>query len=195
MWEKDAAVLSGLPRRVGRDLYRAILEAIVNCKGRVVTMGMGTSGVAARKIAHMLCVANIPSYFVSAGDAAHGAFGSVQQGDLLVMLSRGGGTEELVNLIEPIKAKGITLIVVTGDPGSPLAKAADLLFCLDTEEADHLGVLPTSSILAIIAVFDAIADELTGYPQFSKKTFYHNHTHGAVGAWLKDNLEDKQDVP
>jgi D-arabinose 5-phosphate isomerase GutQ len=192
MWEKDAAALSRLGGVVRGEDYRAVLEAILACRGRVATMGMGTSGVAARKIAHMLCVANIPAHFVSAGDAAHGAFGSVRRGDVLIMLSRGGGTEELVNLLEPAAAKGVTLIVVTGNPLSPLAKAADVTLLLDTEESDRMGVLPTSSILAVIAVFDALADELTGYPQFSREAFYHNHNHGAVGAWLKTTLAGGQ---
>jgi arabinose-5-phosphate isomerase len=191
MWEKDAGVLSRLGSLVNREEYAAVLDLILKCRGRVVTMGMGTSGVAARKIAHMLCVANIPSYFVPAGDAAHGAFGSVQKGDVLVMLSRGGGTEELVALTESVKARNIMLVIVTKEPDSPLARAADLTLHLDTDESDHMGVLPTASILAVIAVFDAIADELARRPQFSKKTFYENHNHGAVGAWLRKDLEDK----
>ncbi|MDR1106903.1 MAG: SIS domain-containing protein [Treponema sp.] len=193
MWEKDARVLSRLCRIVRPEDYEAALGAILACGGRVVTMGMGTSGVAARKIAHMLCVANIPSYFVSAGDAAHGAFGSVQKEDLLIMISRGGGTEELVNLLEPVREKGVTLITVTQNPDSPLARASSLLLLLDTEEADHRGVLPTASILAVIAFFDAVADELSRRPRFSKKDFYHNHNHGAVGAWLKEELEKEKE--
>ncbi|MDR0601406.1 MAG: SIS domain-containing protein [Treponema sp.] len=192
MWEKDAGVLSRLHRIVRPEDYEAVLNTILACGGRVATMGMGTSGVAARKIAHMLCVANIPSYFVPAGDAAHGAFGSVRKGDVLIMLSRGGGTEELVNLVESVREKEITLITVTRNPDSVLAKAADVLLLMDTEEADHRGVFPTASILAVIAVFDAIADELSRYSQFTKKTFYYNHNHGAVGAWLKEGLENGQ---
>jgi D-arabinose 5-phosphate isomerase GutQ len=192
MWEKDAAVLSKLNSLVKQEDYEAVLNAIIDCKGRVATMGMGTSGVAARKIAHMLCVANIPSFFVSPGDAAHGAFGSVQKGDVLIMLSRGGNTEELVNLVESVKGKEITLITVTRNPDSPLARASDIIVNLDTDEADHRGVLPTASIIAIIAIFDAVADELTRHPQFTKKAFYYNHNHGAVGAWLKEDLKNGQ---
>jgi arabinose-5-phosphate isomerase len=110
------------------------------------------------------------------------------------MLSRGGATEELVNLIDPVKGKGITLVTVTRDSNSPLAKVSDLVLHLDTDESDCRGVLPTASILAIIAIFDAVADELTGYSQFTKKAFYLNHNHGAVGAWLKEDLDDGQEV-
>ena len=113
MWKMNADTLQLLAEKLNREEYEAVFNAILHCKGRIVTVGMGTSSVAARKIAHMLCVANIPSFFVSAGDAAHGAFGAVQQGDLMIVLSKGGNTEELVNLIEPIKSKGIQLVTVT----------------------------------------------------------------------------------
>ena len=78
----------------------------------------------------MLCVANVPSFFVSAGDAAHGAFGAVQEGDVMIALSKGGNTEELVNLIESIKGKKIKLITVTQNADSQLAKAAEVVMLL-----------------------------------------------------------------
>jgi D-arabinose 5-phosphate isomerase GutQ len=192
MWQNNAKVIQALPEKLKADEYEAVFQAILQCRGRIATMGMGTSSVAARKIAHMLCVANIPSFFVSAGDAAHGAFGAVQEGDVLIVLSKGGNTEELVNLIEPIKGKGIKLIAVTQNRDSKLAQAADIVLQLEVEESDHRRMLPTASIIAIISIFDAIADELTKYPQFNEKTFYYNHNHGAVGALLKDGL-DKTD--
>ena len=139
----------------------------------------------------MLCVANVPSFFVSAGDAAHGAFGAVQEGDVVIVLSKGGNTEELVNLIESIKGKKLKLITVTQNPQSRLAQAADVVLNLKVEESDHKHMLPTASIIAIIAIFDAIADELTKCPQFSDEAFYLNHNHGSVGAFLKGKIEDK----
>ena len=189
MWRENAQELAKLPASISEEEYLAVFEAIRSCRGRVATMGMGTSSVAARKIAHMLCVANVPSYFVSPGDAAHGAFGAVQAGDVLIVLSKGGNTEELVNLIASIKGKKLTLITVTQEPESLLANAADIVLNLKVAESDHNHMLPTTSILAIISIFDAIADELTRYPQFSEEAFYLNHNHGSVGALLKDNLE------
>ena len=193
MWEINARELSKLADKIDPEEYKAVFNAILDCKGRIATAGMGTSSVAARKIAHMLCVANVPSFFVSAGDAAHGAFGAVQQGDILIALSKGGNTEELVNLIESIKGKGIQLITVTQNPESMLARAADIVLHLDVAESDHKHMLPTASILAIISIFDAIADELTGYPQFTEKAFYYNHNHGAVGALLKTEIKGTVD--
>lgn len=194
MWQINAKVLQSLTEKLDPAAYEAVFQAILNCKGKIATMGMGTSSVAARKIAHMLCVANVPSFFVSAGDAAHGAFGAVQEGDLLIVLSKGGNTEELVNLIESIKGKGIKLITVTQNPNSKLAQASDIVLKLETEESDHRHMLPTASIVAIISIFDAIADELTRHPQFTEKAFYYNHNHGAVGAFLKEEIQKEGDA-
>lgn len=193
MWQINARALQSLAGNINPEEYGAVFHAILQCRGRIATMGMGTSSVAARKIAHMLCVANIPSFFVSAGDAAHGAFGAVQEGDVLIVLSKGGNTEELVNLIEPIKGKGIKLITVTQNRNSKLAQAADIILRIEVEESDYKHMLPTASIIAIISIFDAIADELTRYPQFTEKAFYYNHNHGAVGAILKDGLLKEAD--
>jgi D-arabinose 5-phosphate isomerase GutQ len=189
MFEINAQALSNLKNTVDPKEYAAVFNMIQKCKGRIATIGMGTSSVAARKIAHMLCVANVPSFFVSAGDAAHGALGSVQKGDVIIALSKGGNTEELVNLIDSIKGKGIRLITVTQNRQSQLAKASDVVMGLNISESDHKHMLPTASIVAIISIFDAIADELTKYPQFSDEVFYLNHNHGSVGADLKDKLD------
>jgi D-arabinose 5-phosphate isomerase GutQ len=191
MWEQNAKALMSLKDIVDPRAYQAILTAILACKGRIATMGMGTSSVAARKIAHMLCVANVPAYFVSAGDAAHGALGSVQEGDIVIAVSKGGNTEELVNLVDSLRRKKVTLISVTQNPDSKLGSAADILLAFSLEESDHKKMLPTASILAIIAIFDAIADELMKRPDFNEEIFYLNHNHGAVGALLKDKLEGK----
>lgn len=188
MFDADAAALRSLREQLNPADIEAVFQAILHCKGRIATMGMGTSSVAARKIAHMLCVANVPSFFVSAGDAAHGAFGAVQKGDVLIVLSKGGNTEELVNLVESIKGKEIFLITVTKNRDSTLGRAADIVLELDVGESDFRRSLPTASILCIIAIFDAIADELTRYPQFTDETFYYNHNHGAVGAALATGL-------
>ena len=194
MWAINAEEIANLSRLVDPAEYAAVFQAIHACKGRIATVGMGTSSVAARKIAHMLCVANVPSFFVSAGDAAHGAFGAVQPGDIVIALSKGGNTEELVNLIESIQGKGLTLITVTQNPDSRLAKAADIVLNLRINESDHKHMLPTASILAIISIFDAIADELTTCAQFSERAFYLNHNHGSVGALLKDKIDASSKV-
>ncbi len=191
MWDLNAKALASLNQVIDPDEYQAIFKAILACNGRIATMGMGTSSIAAKKIAHMLCVANVPSYFVSPGDAAHGALGSVQECDLVIIISKGGNTEELVNLIDSLQQKKVKLITVTQNPTSLLGKAADLVLHVEIEESDHKHMLPTASILCIIAIFDAIADELIKRPAFSEEIFYLNHNHGAVGAMLKGKVDRK----
>ena len=188
MWAANAKEIGNLKNHIDPAEYAAVFQAIRGCKGRIATIGMGTSSVAARKIAHMLCVANVPAFFLSAGDSAHGAFGAVQPGDLIIALSKGGNTEELVNLIESIKGKELKLVTVTQNADSMLARASDIVLHLTVDESDHKHMLPTASILAIISIFDAIADELTKYPQFSEQAFYYNHNHGSVGAILKTQI-------
>ena len=85
MWALNAKVIHSLMEKFNPDTYEAVFQAILDCKGKVATMGMGTSSVAARKIAHMLCVANIPSFFVSAGDAAQRPLGARQVGVLNIL--------------------------------------------------------------------------------------------------------------
>lgn len=191
MWAMDAKALQSLNQIIDPKEYQAVFEAILACKGRVATMGMGTSSIAAKKIAHMLCVANVPSMFVSPGDAAHGALGAVQEGDVVIVISKGGNTEELVNLIDSLHKKKVSLISVTQNPESLLGKAADILLRVQVQESDHKNLLPTASILSIIAIFDAIADELTKQQQFTEEIFFLNHNHGAVGALLKDKVTKK----
>ena len=135
MWALNTDALNSLCDVVNEQEYSAVLEAILSCKGRIATMGMGTSSVAARKIAHMFCVANVPSFFVSAGDAAHGALGSVQEGDVMIALSKGGNTEELVNLINSLKEKKVKLITVTQNSESKLAEASDIVLNLTIDES------------------------------------------------------------
>ena len=105
------------------------------------------------------------------------------------MLSRGGTTIELVELLPSIKRKGVKLITVTANNTSPLAQAADLTITLDVPESDHKGITANSSILAVIALFDAVADELTNRAGYDEEVLYYNHLHGNVGDVLKDKLK------
>lgn len=189
MWRKDAEVLASVSEQVSEELYEALYGLIEACKGKVAVMGMGTSGIAARKAAHMLRVADFPAFYLSPGDCAHGGIGALSRDDIVIMLSRGGTTIELVELLPSIKRKGVKLITVTANNTSPLAQAADLTITLDVPESDHKGVTANSSILAVIALFDAVADELTNRAGYDDEVLYYNHIHGNVGDVLKDRLK------
>ena len=188
MWRKDAEAMLMISEQVSAEQYEALYQAIAGCKGKVAVSGMGTSGVAARKVVHMLRVADFPAFFLSAGDCAHGALGAVTEDDVLVFISKGGTTEELVGLLPSVKRKKCKLITVTANVNSPLALAADLIVKLDIPESDHKALTANAGILAVIALFDAVADELTNRPEYTDETLYYNHIHGNVGNILKEKI-------
>lgn len=188
MWEKDAAALFSISNQVTADQYEALYALIEGCKGKIAFMGMGTSGIAARKAAHMVCVADFPAFYLSPGDCAHGGLGAVTQDDVIVAISKSGLTEELISLLPSIKRKKCKLIAVTAKPLSPLALAADMVVKLDIPESDHKAITANAGILAVIALFDAIADELTNREGYDDEVLYYNHIHGGVGDLLKSKL-------
>ena len=188
MWRKDAECISSLQDIISPELYEQLYETIASCKGKVAVMGMGTSGVAARKVAHMIRVADFPAFYLSAGDCAHGGLGAITEDDIIIMLSRGGTTVELVSLLPSIKRKKCRIISVSAHEDSPLAQAADLFVKLDVPESDHKGLTANASILTVIALFDAVADELTNREGYDEEVLYYNHIHGNVGDMLKDKL-------
>jgi len=188
MWRKDAEAILMLGEQINEEQYETLYKAIADCKGKVAISGMGTSSVAARKAAHMLRVADFPAFYLSAGDCAHGGLGAVTEDDVLVFISKGGTTEELLNLLPSVRRKKCKLITVTAYENSPLALAADLIVKVDVPESDHKGLTANAGILAVIALFDAVADELTNRPEYTDETLYYNHIHGNVGDILKAKI-------
>lgn len=149
---------------------KAVLEtakALQNCKGKVILSGCGTSAMAAKKIAHSLCCFEIPALFLSPADAVHGGLGVLQEDDILILISKGGNTQELVNLIPACRTKKAKLIGVSENPDSKIAQAADIYMKVKAErEPCRFNMLATSSTLAVISTFDAICIalmQMTGY--------------------------------
>ncbi len=119
---------------------KAVLEtakALQNCKGKVILSGCGTSAMAAKKIAHSLCCIEIPALFLSPADAVHGGLGVLQEDDILILISKGGNTQELVNLIPACRTKKAKLIGVSENPDSKIAQAADIY-----ESEGRAGAVP-----------------------------------------------------
>lgn len=157
--------------------------------GRLFFAGMGTSAAAAKKAAHTFCCVEFPAAFLSPGDAVHGGMGAVQPGDVVVLISKGGGTREIQALFTGLKAKRATIVGVTEKPDSPLGKAADLLVRIRVEkEPDAFNMLATASTMAVIAFFDALAIYLMDKSGYTRDQFTVIHPGGAVG----DRLVHKQ---
>ncbi len=189
-WEIGAFEIGRLVRSIDQTAFETCAREIASCTGRIAVLGVGTSGAAAKKIAHSLSCIERPSFYLSPGDAVHGALGLVQVGDIAILISKGGGTKEILNVIPALKTKKVRIIAVTEKEDSPLAKASDILLKIKIEkEADEFNMLATTSTMAVIAVFDALCIalmELTGY---SREQFAIIHPSGAVGERLVSGKE------
>mgnify|MGYP004553407379 FL=1 len=172
---------------------KAVLEtakALQNCKGRVILSGCGTSAMAAKKIAHSLCCIEIPALFLSPADAVHGGLGVLQEDDILILISKGGNTQELVNLIPACRTKKAKLIGVSENPDSKIAQAADIYMKVKAErEPCRFNMLATSSTLAVISTFDAICIALMQMTGYTREQFAVIHPGGAVGERLLNHID------
>jgi len=152
---------------------------------RVMTCASGTSGIAAKKLAHSLCCAEIGAMFMSPAEAVHGGLGALKEGDVMVMVSRGGKTAELLPIIDAVAKRKAYLVAVTEKLDSPLAKAADVILPMTIErESDPYNMMATSSFMATIALFDALLVALMDETGYRKEWFGVIHPGGAVGKML-----------
>ncbi len=186
--ERDA--IAGLMERLDRkvmdrlvDLFRSVKQ---NSK-KVITAGCGTSGIAAEKIAHTLSVVEVPSFFLSPANSVHGGMGAIQHGDVVVLFTKGGNTQEVINYIPVCKAKGAIIVGVTESEKSKLGQNCDILFKVPVErESCPWNLIASASILAVISAFDAIAFTVMQNNGFTKEDFYLTHPGGSVGDRLRD---------
>ena len=185
--EQDA--ISSLLARIDDSFVRAC-ELILNCKGRVVVVGMGKSGHIAHKIAATLASTGTPAFFVHPAEASHGDMGMITADDVVLALSNSGTTNEIVTLLPLIKRLGLPLISMTGNPDSTLANAAQVN--LDTQvskEACPLNLAPTSSTTVTLVLGDALAIALLEARGFTPEDFAFSHPGGALGRRLLLKVE------
>lgn len=189
-WRLAAREVSTLEDRIDPAAFAACVDLLAEYAGRAIVSGVGTSAAAARKIAHTLSCVERPAFFLSPADAVHGALGSVQSGDVAILISKGGNTRELLNLIPALSRKGVPVIAVTENADSVLAKECRILLRVSVErEADAFNMLATTSTLAVVAVFDAISVAVSERTGFTREQFGVIHPGGAVGERL---LEENQ---
>ncbi|MGH9473056.1 MAG: KpsF/GutQ family sugar-phosphate isomerase [Terriglobales bacterium] len=182
--EIEAAAVRALVERVDERFERAV-ALMRECRGRVVVSGMGKSGLVARKIAATLSSTGTPALFLHPAEARHGDLGMLAAGDVVLALSYSGDTEELLDLVGPIRRLGIGLIAMTGTPDSPLARAAETVLDVSVaEEACGLGLAPTASTTAALAMGDALAMALAEAKGFSAAHFAALHPGGKLGKRL-----------
>jgi len=179
--ESEAEAIRNLIPRLGES-FDAAVAALAACRGRVVVSGMGKSGLIGAKIAATLASTGTPSTFLHPAEAIHGDIGMVTQGDVLLGISSSGETEEMCRLVELLKRLGIPLISLTGNLESTLARHS--LVALDVgvaREAGPMGLVPTSSTTAALAMGDALAVALLETKGFTSRDFAVFHPGGRIG--------------
>lgn len=186
----ELEAIQDLLARINGDFVRAC-ELILASKGRVVVVGMGKSGHVGNKIAATLASTGTTAFFVHPAEASHGDMGMITRDDVVLALSNSGSTAEIVTLLPLIKRLGITLISMTGNPGSPLAKAAEVnLDARVSHEACPLNLAPTSSTTVSLVLGDALAIALLEARGFTAEDFAFSHPGGALGRRLLLKVEN-----
>ena len=152
---------------------------------RIAASGCGHSGICCQHFAHLMCCIERPARFISPAEAVHGATGFLQQGDVMLLASRGGKTAELLPILSICKQKGVTVIAVTENLDSPLAKGADIVLqMLVTKEVDRHNMQGTTSFTVLSVLFDALQAALIEQTSYQSEQFALIHPGGAVGARL-----------
>jgi len=181
---QEAAAVAALEARIGDDFAGAV-EAILEDGGRVIVSGIGKSGIVARKIAATLTSTGTPATFLHPVEALHGDLGIVEAGDVAILLSKSGESEELRGLVEYLGRMGVRLVALTGRLDSSLARQSEfVLDCSVAEEACPHDLAPTSSTTAALAMGDALAVALLLRRGFGRDDFARLHPGGALGRRL-----------
>jgi len=177
-------------QRLDQSFHRAC-EMLLDCEGRIVVTGMGKSGHIGNKIAATLASTGSPAFFMHPGEASHGDLGMITTDDLLIALSNSGETSEITLLLPLLKRLGIPLIALTGNPGSTLARAADINLDVSIhKEACPMGLTPTSSTTASLAMGDALAIAVLQARGFTEEDFALSHPGGNLGRRLLLRVSD-----
>lgn len=186
----EAAAVQALVHRIDETFLHA-LDLILSCEGRVIVGGMGKSGHIARKIASTLSSTGTPAYFVHPAEASHGDLGMITSEDVFIALSHSGESDELRTIVPEIKRQGAKLISLTGNPQSSLAQASDAHLNTAVErEACPLGLAPTASTTAALALGDALAVALLDAKGFGERDFARSHPGGNLGRRLLTHVRD-----
>jgi len=186
----EANEIKALASRLNGQFTDAV-AMILQCKGRVVVSGMGKSGHIGGKIASTLASTGTPAFFMHPAEASHGDLGMITAGDIVIALSNSGESDEILAIVTPLKRLGASIIAITGNDTSTLAKAADIHLSAHVEkEACPLGLAPTSSTTVALALGDALALCVLDQREFTAEDFARSHPGGSLGRRLLINVSD-----
>jgi arabinose-5-phosphate isomerase len=195
----EAREVEALAHRLDESFSRAV-ELILQCQGRVVVSGMGKSGHIGSKIASTLASTGTPAFFMHPAEASHGDLGMITPDDVVIALSNSGESGELLAIVPFLKRMGTRIISISGNPDSTLAQASDIhLDAQVSQEACPLGLAPTASTTAMLALGDALAVTVLDQRGFSAEDFARSHPGGALGRRLlvhvRDIMRQGSDIP
>ena len=182
----EAESLMATAERIDPKEFERAVEVLAKAE-RIAAAGCGHSGIACRHFAHLMCCVERPARFLSPAEAVHGGLGCMKKGDVMLLASRGGKTDELMTIIDVCKTKGVTIIGVTENLESPLATEADIVLAMRvTKECDKYNCQGTTSFAVTSAIFDALQTALVEYTGYQKMDFALIHPGGAVGKRLNN---------
>ena len=194
---QEIEALHKVANSIGAEMDN-IVDLIFHNKGKLVVTGIGKTGIIGHKIASSLASTGTPSIFLSAAEAMHGDLGMVSKGDIVMMISNSGASQEVLRLIPLIKQLSCPIIAITGNVDSPLAKEADYVLDVSVDkEVCPLGLAPTTSTTATLVMGDALVVNLIEKRKFRADSFALNHPGGALGKRLLVKVKDvmQLDVP
>lgn len=197
--EIERQALSDITQYVNESFNQAC-QLMYDCPGRIIVIGMGKSGHIGNKIAATLASTGSPAFFVHPGEASHGDLGMITANDVVILISNSGETSEVLNIIPVLKRIGAKMIAMTGNQGSTMATLANVHVCIKVEqEACSLGLAPTASTTATLAMGDAMAVALLEARGFTADDFALSHPGGSLGKrlllTLKDVMHSGADTP
>lgn len=186
----ESEAVAALIDRIDGNFVR-VVEELIACQGRVVVTGMGKSGLIGKKIAATLASTGKPAFFLHPAEGVHGDLGMVCRGDLIIAISNSGETQEIIRILPVLKRLNIILISLVGNHRSTLARNSDLFIDISVkEEACSMGLIPTASTTAALAMGDALAIALLEKNGFKEEDFASFHPGGSLGKRLLMKVED-----
>lgn len=187
----EAAAIDRASERLKADDVERAVEQIASCRGKVVVLGVGKSGVIAQKIAQTLTSTGTVAVYLHPSDAMHGSLGVVVEGDVVIALSNSGETDEIVALMPALKSRGVSIVAIVGNLGSTLARDADVALDASVDkEACPLNLAPTTSTTVALSIGDALAMTVMEAKGLTPEAFAANHPAGRLGKRLTVRVMD-----
>jgi arabinose-5-phosphate isomerase len=197
IFQQEINGLHTVSDKIGQEI-NDVVELIYACKGKLVILGIGKTGIIGHKIASSLASTGTPSIYINAAEAMHGDLGMISKNDIALLISNSGSSSEILNVLSPLKKIGCKLICMTGNPKSALAKESELVLNVGVEkEACPLGLAPTTSTTATLVLGDALTICLMERRNFKAENYALYHPGGALGRQLLSRVKDEMttDLP